>query len=374
MRLDNGIQDHRDVRGLLDHHEYSAEFSRLLCVAQSDGVTFSECVAAAGRIRSSGGPGWRRTWDDLARSHLHRAEQARRSGNHAKAQKSWLHAANYFMAAAIESRPDGAEPTLGFLARTCLHHYLENLDPRGERVTIPWLEHRSLEGVYLPIAARGGVPAPVVVCIAETRRTKEELLSLVLRSARERGMALLCVGLPGSGDDQSLGRIRAETGIAAILDYLIDTRGVDPSRIAVIGDGSPSSVVACGVALDGRAAAAVCDGGLWDLWEARQTGARGAALGMMHGCARAPAVACPLLVPLLAGDGIEPAHARDLLAEHHPGNRDILLKVFGENGNAPWSVGGYDPILVADFVFDWLAGRLAADCAESGIRRLGSRL
>lgn len=176
MRLVSGIQDHCDVRGLLDHDEYSGEFSRLLCVAQNEGVSFSECVAAAKLIRSSNGPGWRQAWEELARSHVQRAEEARRTGNEPEAQKSWLHAANYFMAAAIESCPEGAEPALGALARSCLHNYLAHLTPQGETVAIPWLEPRSLEGFYLPVGTYSAETGPVVVCIAETRRTKEEIL------------------------------------------------------------------------------------------------------------------------------------------------------------------------------------------------------
>ncbi|PZA11142.1 hypothetical protein DNX69_17680 [Rhodopseudomonas palustris] len=362
MRFDNGIQDHLDFRGLLGHDEYSDEFRRLLCVAKNDGVSFYECLTAAQLIRSNNGPGWRQAWEELARTHLRRAEDFVRAGNGAAAQKAWLHAANYFMAAAIGSNPESADPALGALAGNCLRHYLENLRPQGETVAIPWLEGRSLEGFFLPVGSLGADAAPVVVCIAETRRTKEEILSLVLRSARQRGMSLLCVDLP---DDAAAARSGPATAITAILDYLIDCRGIDRTRIAVIGDGSPSSLVTRGIALDGRVAAAVCDGGLWDLWASRQTDASGAALGMMPGCTRPPAVTCPLLVPLRAGDGIEPGHARHLLDQHYPGNREILLKVFGETSNAPWTADGYDLVLVADFVFDWLSQRLKLDDIEA---------
>lgn len=82
-----------------------------------------------------------------------------------------------------------------------------------------------------------------------------------------------------------------------------------------------------------------------------------------------------MLVPLLASEGIEPGHARQLLTEHHPGNRDILLKVFGETSSGPWTLNGYDPILVADFVFDWVGQQLKAATGDADcIRRLESRL
>ena len=39
------------------------------------------------------------------------------------------------------------------------------------------------------------------------------------------------------------------------------------SRVAILADGWGSSFVARGIACDGRFAAAVCDGGIWDLHE-----------------------------------------------------------------------------------------------------------
>ena len=45
----------------------------------------------------------------------------------------------------------------------------------------------------------------------------------------------------------------------------------DAGRLAVLADGGPSSLVARGVALDGRVAAVVCDGGVWELWEHAHT-------------------------------------------------------------------------------------------------------
>lgn len=366
LQLDHGIRDHRDVRGLLDHDEYSAEFRRLLCVAQTDGATYSECVTAAGLIRASNGPGWRRTWEELGSLHRRRADEATRSCNYAAAQRSWLHAANYFMAAAIEQCPDGKDQRLGSLARQCLRQFLTNLYPQGQTVTIPWLEGRSLDCFHLPIATRGAGTAPIVVCVAECRRTKEEILSLVLRSARQHGMALLCVDLPPQEDLSAPFRTGPETAIVAIVDYIVDTLRIDPDRIAVISDGSPSSMVARGVALDGRVAAAVCDGGLWELWTERQTSARDGAPGLMLGSPRAPAVHCPMLVPLRASDGIDPSHARRLLAERHPHSRDVLIEVFGDGHGEPWNLAGYDPILLADFVFDWLGQHLDPGPTDNG--------
>ncbi len=51
------------------------------------------------------------------------------------------------------------------------------------------------------------------------------------------------------------------------MDYLLERDDVDESRIAILSDQLQSSFVARGIAFDDRFAAAVCDGGLWDLNE-----------------------------------------------------------------------------------------------------------
>src|SRR5437764_10111955 len=90
------------------------------------------------------------------------------------------------------------------------------------------------------------------------------------RYAAARGIALLAVDLVGPGTgaqfDEIVGRADLETALIHIMDYLTTRDDVDRSRIAILGDSS-SSFVARGVALDHRFAAAICDGGIWDLHE-----------------------------------------------------------------------------------------------------------
>src|SRR5205807_4865970 len=72
----------------------------------------------------------------------------------------------------------------------------------------------------------------------------------------------------GEQFDEIVGRADLETALIHIMDYLTTRDDVDRSRIAILGDSS-SSFVARGVALDHRFAAAICDGGIWDLHERR---------------------------------------------------------------------------------------------------------
>ena len=84
-------------------------------------------------------------------------------------------------------------------------------------------------------------------------------------------MSLLAVDLLGSGPEapfeQIVGRSDLEMTVGHIMDYLVERPDVDPGRIAILADGWGSSFVARGIAFDDRFAAAVCDGGIWDLHE-----------------------------------------------------------------------------------------------------------
>jgi hypothetical protein len=90
------------------------------------------------------------------------------------------------------------------------------------------------------------------------------------RYARDRGIWLLAADLLVSDAEakfeEVVGRTDLESAVGYMMDYLATRDDVDNSRIAILGDGS-GSFAARGVALDDRFAAAVCDGGIWDLQE-----------------------------------------------------------------------------------------------------------
>ena len=84
-------------------------------------------------------------------------------------------------------------------------------------------------------------------------------------------MSVLAVDLLGAGAsarfEDVVGRSDLEATIGQIMDYLVERDDVDEHRIAILADGWGSSFVARGIAFDDRFAAAVCDGGIWDLHE-----------------------------------------------------------------------------------------------------------
>src|SRR5262249_40355547 len=139
----------------------------------------------------------------------------------------------------------------------------------------------------------------------EPGQRKEEYLYKIARHAGERGMALLAVDLFGSGPhaqfEQIAGRSDLEATVGHIMDYLVERDDVDRKRIASLADGWGSAFVARGLAFDDRVAAAVCDGGIWDLHERAFLIDREAEVGSATvrrlGLARAARnIHCPVLI------------------------------------------------------------------------------
>jgi dienelactone hydrolase len=350
-----------------DSEEFSTEFQRLLGAAQEGGSMVAECFLAASRIDPADHiNSWHREWTGIAKLSHERGNAAFERGHVLTAQSNWLRAINYYQAATFtfEAADEKWQDALSAM-RDCARRYIANLNPAGEVVEIPWLEGHALEGYFLP-APTGSDRTPVVVCMSDPGHRKEEYLFKVAHYAHERGMSLLAVDLLGSGTasefDELIGRPDLETSVSSVMDYLTTRDDVEEQRIAILGDGAGSSFVARGVALDSRFAAAVCDGGIWDMHEqafltnrlsldsARESGPeRGWPARRFH---------CPVLVTLGERGWLESGRVVDLferLRVRHPG---IALKIFESSETAAAQGHRDNPTLANEYIFDWVTDRL----------------
>ena len=339
---------------------------RLLGVAQEGGSTVSECFVTASRIDLSEKESWPREWKRTADVNYERAERALNDGHLLTAKSNWLRAISYYLAAATDfDSPDEDIEGLLQSIRTCARSYLEHLIPGGEVVQIPWLDDYSLEGYFLPsqnIRDRSAV----VICIGEPGHRKEEFLYKTARYARDRGMSLLAVDLLGPDGGlhfgELVGRPDLETAVGSVLDYLLTRKDVDETRIAILGDGGGSSFVARGIAMDQRLAAAVCDGGVWDLLERnflRRRVSSGAAVstpGSEYSLAQT--LKCPVLVTVGENGWLEADRVFDLVNQLRTDRQDVSLKIFPGSETASCQGHIDNPSLANEFIFDWIADQL----------------
>lgn len=354
-----------------EREDLSLEFLRLLASAQEGGATLSECWLTASRIDFADDDSWHREWVATAEVNRKRASSAAAQGHHATAKSNWLRAVNYYLAAgcSVDISPEKRRSAIASM-RECAASYLRCREPVGEVVSIPWLSEFTLQGYYLP-AHRGSDRAPVVICIGEPGHHKEEFLFKLARHASERGMALLAVDLLGDGAGRSFEEVslrhKPERAIAPIMDYLVGRDDVDERRIAILADGWSSSFVARGIGFDPRFAAAVCDGGIWDLHMRSFLSPQNRSFGV-EPCPESEAdrilksVRCPLLVAASERGGLRADRIAELAdrlrAEGR--DRDITLRIF-EDTEAAVGQGRFDnPTLANEFILDWISSRIAA--------------
>jgi len=354
-----------------EREDLSLEFMRMLAAAQEGGSTVSECCLTASRVDFTDDDSWHREWMSTADTNNERGFAAFAAGHLVTARSNWLRAINYYQAAAypFDLAPDRQRAAISAMRESAVN-YLRHREPRGEIVSIPWLNEYALQAYYLPAQAAKD-PAPVVICVGEPGHRKEEYLFKLARYAYERGMSLLAVDVLGDGNglpfEEVARRHKLELAIEPVMDYLVGRDDVDPDRIAILGDGWNSSFVARGIAFDPRFAAAVCDGGIWDLHEQEFLKRRMATADADTRWCPATSrplrnISCPLLITVGERGWLTTDRVVELTEKLGAGRRDITLKIFTRAETAAAQAHIDNPALANEFIFDWIASRLDAGC------------
>jgi dienelactone hydrolase len=353
-----------------EREDLSVEFMRLLAAAQEGGSSLAECWATASRIDFSDDNSWYREWKKIADTNNERGNDALSKGNMLTARSNWLRAVNYYQAAAFPYDQASQNHLIAIdCMRECAGKYLRHRNPAGEVVLIPWPSGYPLEGYFMPASAVSN-RAPAVICIGEPGQRKEEYLSKVARYASERGMSVLAVDLLGAGAsarfEDVVGRSDLEATIGQIMDYLIERDDVDEHRIAILADGWSSSFVARGIAFDDRFAAAVCDGGIWDLNEraflrdlVAPPDANALSRPVFSRVARN--IKCPVLISTGERGWLKAERVKELYDGLKADGRDVTLKIFTSEETAAAQGHADNTTLANEFIFDWIASRLGIE-------------
>ena len=180
-------------------------------------------------------------WEDWCRAWSERAAVHETLGREALAQGCGLSAGEHLTTAAVcyhfakflfvNDMPQMRAAHVKAIA--CRNEALQHLQPKGERVAVPY-EGKSLYGnLRLPWHAAA---APVVVMCMGLDSAKEEMESYE-RLFLERGLATFAFDGPGQGEAEYDFAIRGdyEVPVAAVVDCLSARRDIDADRIGIWG-------------------------------------------------------------------------------------------------------------------------------------------
>jgi dienelactone hydrolase len=326
---------------------------------------------------------WYRVWRATAeRLHQRSDEQSARRFP-VSARSTSLSACSFYQwAVAFMRHDDPRRRECHELSLRMFDRYGRLSDPAIERVEVPY-EGGAFPAWFVPGAARD-TSSPVAIYLPGWDSTKEQGIELAVALA-ERGIStLLCDG-PGIGEAVMFrdlpNRHDYEVPGSAAVDYLMTRTDIDDRRIVVVGSSLGGYRAARFAAFDGRLAAAVVWGAMWDFhrtWVAWRQSGKVAATPSYHALhvmgaenleqveqmleawtleGVAGQITCPLLV-LHGQDDVQipAADARALLDA--AGSAEKELKIFtAEEGGAAHCQND-NRLLAHDYIGDWLQERL----------------
>ena len=228
-----------------------------------EGTQLEDVRRACNRLQSLDGDHWGKVWSEIAQPYAEAGEREERSGNRAEAERNYFLAYNYFRLGRF-AVPNAPEKKAAH--RASVENFVKAsryFDCPVETVSIPFAG-RDGEGSEIPVYLRkpeGRVRPPVLISHGGVDSFKEEAASRA-SPYLARGMAVLAMDMPGTGQCPILGNQSPERLYDAVISYVQSRKDLDGSRIGLQGrsfGGYWATRIAH--AEPTRLAAAVCWGG-----------------------------------------------------------------------------------------------------------------
>jgi dienelactone hydrolase len=215
---------------------------------------------------------WARAWRVLGERVEALAARDAERGLRASASRKYFRAANYlFVGEVMDPASDGDPDKLDHYqaAQRCFRAGVEHAARPVEFVEIPF-EDTSLPALFVPAAGVDG-PAPCMVHFDGKDDVKEVTYLRHREGLADRGVSLLIVDHPGSGEALRLRGLYArhdiETAASAAVDYLVSRRDVDASQIGIIAQSMGGYYAPRAAAFEKRLRVCVVWGAIWDVLE-----------------------------------------------------------------------------------------------------------
>jgi esterase FrsA len=194
------------------------------------GVPADDAHAVIDRVQTLRRDDWAKAWAARAEIHLARADELRDTDT-AAARESYRLAWRLFHFARwpAENTPFKAYVYPRALAAFRNHGRL--LDPPLEMLRIPFRNEVITAYLRMPQSDR---PVPLVIGISGLDSRKEDVMALAGAYLR-RGIALIAVDMPGTGEAPAPLAPEAAAMFSALLDWVAGRRGLDAGRVVVQG-------------------------------------------------------------------------------------------------------------------------------------------
>jgi len=371
------------------NYTWSAAIRGVIATSLWGGADLGEVykVVAALKGRAGDGPAWFAEWGAMAEKVARLGEAAEAAGHAATASAAYMRAANYYQTGERLLQPRSEESQRAYARAVALFKkgIAEVPFLSIEAVEVPF-EGTSLPGYFVK-SRDAGAPLPTLVFFDGLDITKEMQYFRGVPELIKRGLAVLIVDIPGTGESIRFRAMpaRYDTNVAgtAAVDYLATRRDVDKNRLAVMGVSLGGYYAPRAAAFEPRFKACVSWGAIWDYhatWKKRVEKAFQASLSVpgehimwvlgvdnidaalkkledFRLAGVAEKVACPYLLTHGERDAQIPMEdARALF--NAIGAKDKTLKVFTfEEGGYEHCQGDNLTIGIA-YIGDWLADRL----------------
>jgi dienelactone hydrolase len=371
-------------------YRWSTNYSWLIGSIRYGGADMAEIdsIGRLLRLSQADDVAWHARWLELAGQLEERAGKNARKGRTVTASQEYLRASQYYVMSQRFLPPaDEVAMSAHGQSVAAFHRFVEYTDQQAcEVVAIPYEGH-SLPGYFFGSPSRSGAPGPCVVFVGGLGLTKEMKYVRGAAELTRRGVSCLVVDGPGNGEALRSGgmpwRFDYEHPAAAMFDYLGSREDVDSARVAIMGISAGGYSAARAAAKDGRWAACVVWGAIWnydEVWKRRFDPASGEVLGlpMEYMCwvlgtdtpeealesleayrleGVADKISCPLLILHGAADQQIPLEDAKKLFDA-ASSADKELRVFDvASGGAQHCQSDYQLAAITAFA-DWLKERL----------------
>lgn len=207
---------------------------------------------------------WPARWMESGQRYLGEVRRQTSAGNREEAAQAQQVAALCFHAAqALELDDERLVRQCRVAASSLFARVLPFTHPDVRRVQIPWRKE-ALPGLLRLPAAADHEPVGLVVLLNGFGVCKEESLAWTDRMI-DANLAVLCLDTPGSGEATSSGLPGIDQAdlLDGVFDLIVQTRQLDPERVAVAGVSLGANVAVRAAAHEARAVACVAVSPPW---------------------------------------------------------------------------------------------------------------